>query len=302
MTTSKKARKKRPLLLSHTRPPLAKKQAAPSLSAKATRHLIRSHHQLLKAREKAAAAGDAERVAAIDAEIAAKGGLESYQLASRTGQSRERGGDSSIVLLEWLRPALRKIVKVAPSDPKKLRVLEIGALSTQNACSKAPQLAVTRIDLHACEPGIQQQDFMQRPLPTGDEERFHVISLSLVLNFVPTPVGRGEMLKRCRLFLTSAGLPPGLEGKGFSPCLFLVLPAACVTNSRYLTGERLLEIMQCLGFELREEKITRKLIYQLWSYDPQARGPERVFRKEEINPGKSRNNFSIVLHSTHDDT
>ncbi|KAL1995324.1 hypothetical protein VTN49DRAFT_1511 [Thermomyces lanuginosus] len=297
MTTSKKQRKKRPLLLSHTRPPLAKKQAAPSLSAKATRHLIRSHHQLLKAREKAAAAGDAERVAAIDAEIAARGGLESYQLASRTGQSRERGGDSSIVLLEWLRPVLKQITSSAP----KLRVLEIGALSTQNACSKASQLEVTRIDLHACEPGIQQQDFMQRPLPAGDEERFHVISLSLVLNFVPTPVGRGEMLKRCRLFLTSAGLPQGIEG-GFSSCLFLVLPAACVTNSRYLTRERLLEIMECLGFRLREEKITRKLIYQLWFYDNQVRGPGRVFRKEEINPGKSRNNFSIVLHSTHDDT
>ncbi|KAL1984777.1 hypothetical protein VTN96DRAFT_8718 [Rasamsonia emersonii] len=288
--TAKKQRSKRPLLLSSTRPPLIKKAKPPSLSSKATRNLIRSHHQLLKARAKALAAGDSDLVKNIDAQIEANGGLESYQLASRTGQSVERGGDSSTVLIDWIHPILTQL----RGSSCKLRVLEVGALSTKNACSKDRSLDVTRIDLHSQEPGILQQDFMERPLPTSDEERFHLISLSLVLNYVPTAAGRGNMLKRCTAFLTKV-LPPDCPLTDFSPCLFLVLPAACVTNSRYLTKQRLQDIMASLGFSLLKEKVTAKLVYQLWEYDGSSSHGHKRFRKEMLNPGKSRNNFCITL-------
>jgi 25S rRNA (adenine2142-N1)-methyltransferase len=292
--TAKRHDKRRPLL-SHSRPPLAKKTATPSLSSRATRNLIRSHHQLLKARERALISGDSALVEKIDAQIEANGGLESYQLASKTGQSMERGGDSSIVLLHWIQPVLQQW----KSSSQKLRVLEVGALSTTNACSRNPCLDVTRIDLHAQETGILQQDFMKRPLPTSNDERFHAISLSLVLNFVPTAAGRGDMLKRCSSFLTAA-LPSGCSLANFAPYLFLVLPEACVSNSRYLTSQRLQDIMQCLGFGLLKEKITNKLIYQLWAYNSDSSRETTTFRKEELNPGRLRNNFSIVLNSALD--
>ena len=214
-----------------------------------------------KARERAEFASDAALVAKIDAQITANGGLESYQLASKTGQSRERGGDSSTVFLEWIRPLLRRLKQ---EKQQKLRLLEVGALSTRNACSQHECIDVTRIDLNSQEPGILQQDFMERPLPSADDDRFHAISLSLVLNYVPSAAQRGEMLKRCSLFLTSSF--PGLSTTEteFAPYLFLVLPAACVLNSRYFSSERLHDIATSLGYKKLEEKITNKLIYQLW--------------------------------------
>ncbi|EED18439.1 conserved hypothetical protein [Talaromyces stipitatus ATCC 10500] len=314
-----KKRNKRPGLLSHTRPRIAaKNQLTPSattvsLSSKATRNLIRSHHQRLKARERAVLAGDKAQVAQIDAQIDANGGLESYQLASKTGQSRERGGDSSTVLLEWIRPLLRRIKQARQQDGSmssgKLRLLEVGALSTKNACSQHDCIDATRIDLHSQEPGILQQDFMERPLPAADndnKDRFHAISLSLVLNYVPSAAQRGEMLKRCSAFFTPS--PPCLlrdtETKNFAPYLFLVLPAACVLNSRYFNSERLNDIATCLGYSKFKEKVTNKLIYQLWEFRPGSHHNNSnknktatIFRKEELNPGKTRNNFTITLNA-----
>lgn len=310
-------KRKRPGLLSHTRPrPPTAKQLTPSaptvsLSSKATRNLINSHHQLLKARERAVLAGDDALVSQIDAQIEANGGLESYQLASKTGQSRERGGDSSTVLLEWIRPLLRRIKQARQQTGKlsagKLRLLEVGALSTKNACSQHDCIDVTRIDLNSQEPGILQQDFMERPLPTGgddDKGRFHAISLSLVLNYVPSAAQRGEMLKRCSAFFTTS--PPSslstAENTEFNPYLFLVLPAACVLNSRYFNSERLNDIATSLGYSKVKEKVTNKLIYQLWEFRPlppdsNKNNSARIFRKEELNPGKTRNNFTITLNA-----
>jgi 25S rRNA (adenine2142-N1)-methyltransferase len=274
---------KRPGLLSTGRPPITKSKDA-ALSAKATRTLIRSHHRLLKTRAQALAAGDEARVSSIDAQIQANGGLESYQIASKLGQSMDRGGDSSKVLIDWIKPELKQITKGMP----KLRVLEVGALSTKNACSMNAALDVTRIDLNSQEPGILKQDYMERPLPSDDEERFNIISLSLVLNYVPDAMGRGEMLKRCVKFLTAKS---AIE---FVPRLFLVLPIACVDNSRYLNEERLGEIMNCLGFRLTQSKRTSKLVFHLWEhtgdYSP------RNFKKEELRSGKTRNNFAVILN------
>lgn len=284
--TSKKKQPKRPKLLSRTRPPTVRAKNA-SLSSKATRNLIRSHHRLLKSRTQALQAGDQATVDKVDGQIRDNGGLESYQLASKLGQSSTRGGDSSKVLVDWINPQL----SLMKDTPFRLRALEIGALSTKNACSMTPSLDVTRIDLNSQEPGIIKQDFMERPLPLTDDDRFHLISLSLVLNYVPNAEGRGEMLKRCVTFLTNT-LPSDCP-VSFAPSLFLVLPLPCVNNSRYLTESRLQEILSSMGFILAQSKQTSKLIFQLWErrqeYSP------RSFKKETLNPGKTRNNFAIVV-------
>ncbi|PWY85667.1 nucleolus protein [Aspergillus sclerotioniger CBS 115572] len=286
MGSSNRLRNKRPALLSGTRPPTVKAKHA-ALSSKATRNLIRSHHRLLKARAQAVQAGDETLAGMIDAQIRENGGLKSYQLASKLGQSLDRGGDSSKVLVDWIASRLLPL----ENTPCKLRVLEIGALSTKNACSTNKCLDVTRIDLNSQEPGILKQDFMERPLPTDASDKFHIISLSLVLNYVPDAAGRGEMLKRCISFMTKS--PPSGSSLAITPSLFFVLPVACVTNSRYLTESRLQDIMFSMGFVLAKSKQSSKLIFQLW--DHVGEYMPNSFKKETLNPGKIRNNFAIIV-------
>ncbi|KAJ3578380.1 hypothetical protein NPX13_g2183 [Xylaria arbuscula] len=285
-------RKKRPVkTLSQGRPPTIQKSK--SISRKATRGLINTIHQLEKKKAQAVAKGDKATAATADAEIAALGGIQKYQQASLQGQRNDRGGDSSRVLMEWLRPKFHASGLTANGS---IRMLEVGALSTTNECSKSGFFDMQRIDLNSQGEGILQQDFMKRPLPTNNTETFDIISLSLVLNFVPDAQGRGDMLLRTLDFLNSHTTP----SHDALPCLFLVLPAPCVTNSRY-TDETLLEvIMKSLGYTKTHSKITQKLVYYLWrrTSAPPAEIPD--FKKVELRSGSTRNNFSIVLRGSTD--
>ncbi|KAI9653870.1 MAG: hypothetical protein M1821_006901 [Bathelium mastoideum] len=308
--------------LSHGRPPLLQKPS-PTLSAKATRKFIQRHHQLEKAHALALRDGDVSTAKKLAAEIEAKGGLQVYQAASILGQSESRGGDSSRVLVQWLEelrgpqtctePPSSDSSHISPCTANALALLEIGSLTPHTHSARSPLFArgatITRIDLHAQHPSIAQQDFMQRPLPTRDTERFDVLSLSLVLNFVPEAEERGRMLARTRAFLRQRVGEEGGRGdggKGYMyerglervfPCLFVVLPAPCVINSRYLTEERLGEMMAELGFALARRKRSAKLVYYLWSFKGASDGEEKVkmFGKKAINPGRARNNFCIAL-------
>lgn len=259
-------------------------------SARRGRSLIRNFHRLSKARAASLRSNDATLAKKLKSEIEAQGGLERYQAASIAGQFPQRGGDSSKALIEWIK-------RRNPENHGRLRMLEIGSLSANNQCSRSGLFDVTRIDLNAQGRGIVQQDFMQRPLPKSDNERFDCISLSLVLNYEPDSLARGDMLQRVACFLRQ---PQKLDTAEQAdpqfafPSLFLVLPAACVLNSRYLDERRLEKIMNILGYDLLEWKISAKLSYQLWRYG--GRGIlEEDAAKREINPGKGRNNFAIVL-------
>ncbi|KAA8573126.1 hypothetical protein EYC84_003645 [Monilinia fructicola] len=233
------------------------KKPTQRISSKATRTIIRNHHTLEKRKAKALAEGDEVTAAALTREIASQGGLESYQRASLIGQGNDRGGDSSKILMDWLAP-LCKDLKGLVEKNSPVRMLEVGALSTTNACSKSRTFHVERIDLNSQSEGITQQDFMERPLPKDETEKFNIISLSLVLNYVPDGVGRGNMLLRTRKFLETV-CP---SGEGFSewfPALFLVLPSPCVNNSRYMDEARLEAIMESLGYVLVKKKLSNKL-------------------------------------------
>lgn len=289
MGTKKKTTKTKSL--SHGRPPTAKPIRTASISSRATRTLIRSHHNLEKQKAKALAEGDHVKVAALTKQIEAQGGIESYQKASLLGQANDRGGDSSRVLMEWLEPVSGKLRDMV-TNGRPARLLEVGALSISNACSKSRLFDIERIDLNSQADGIKQQDFMERPLPHDGKEQFDVISLSLVLNYVPDAIGKGQMLLRTLKFLRRVGSPAG-HSETF-PCLFLVLPAPCVLNSRYMDESRMEAIMESLGYSMSEKKITNKLIYYLWrlSVDRQT---ATFFKKEELRSGKMRNNFAIVI-------
>ena len=282
--------------LSSGRPPNVTKPKA-SLSSQATRTLIRSHHQLNKKLETAKSKGNDAEVEELQKQIEALGGLKSYQQASIQGQSNDRGGDSSVVLMKWLEPTADALSKVEP----KLRLLEVGALSTSNLCSKSGHFDVQRIDLNSQGDGILQQDFMERPLPKSAAEQFDIISLSLVLNYVPDAPGRGEMLKRtCQFLDTRHRIDRDAAVQAVFPALFLVLPAPCITNSRYMDEGRLGEIMGSLGYVLLQRKQTAKLVYYLWQLksspsEARTKTKTRKFPKKEVNPGAGRNNFSVIV-------
>ncbi|CAK7238765.1 MAG: 25S rRNA (adenine2142-N1)-methyltransferase [Sporothrix thermara] len=317
------AKKKTPLRvtsLKSGRPPTAR--SPKSISRKTTKRLINNHHQLEKRRLQAVARNDKVAEAAIAAEIEALGGLARYQQASLQGQHRDRGGDSSRVLMQWLGIENDYKATAAPSDPAHpnfllsapLRMLEVGALSIDNACSASGCFHMERIDLNSQGPGITQQDFLQRPRPRSDSERFDIISLSLVLNYVPQHSDRGEMLLRCLDFLhepgmvSASGSESGSQGtsepatdeaiRKYFPSVFMVLPEPCVANSRYLDEEKLKDMMSVLGFDLLESKASQRLVYYLWVRKRPAPRTIPRFPKKELRSGSTRNNFSIVLQGT----
>ncbi|EPE29911.1 hypothetical protein GLAREA_01071 [Glarea lozoyensis ATCC 20868] len=286
---TKKTKKTKLKSLSSGRPPISK--STRSISNKATRTLIRAHHTLEKQKAQAIKDGDHAKAEAIAREIESKGGLKRYQEASLLGQSNDRGGDSSRVLMEWLQPTVQALKEQAATEP--LRLLEVGALSLTNACSKSKLFSIERIDLNSQADGIKQQDFMERPLPTCQAEYFDIVSLSLVLNYVPDAIGKGAMLLRTLKFLKSKMYTEDL--KAVFPCLFLVLPSPCVLNSRYMDEKKLESIMMALGFVQIKKKLSNKLVYYLWKLESPTTNRQFGFKKEEIRSGKDRNNFSIVL-------
>ena len=309
---AKKGKYKKVHLMSHTRPPTY--QAQTSLSSRVTRKLIRSHHTLQKQLSSALSSNNDELATLLKAQLNESGGLQTYQRASMTGQSSERGGDSSRVLMEWLACVIPKsdskslIAGVTSTNAQELKykLLEVGALSPYNACSRSKLFQIQRIDLHSQHASILEQDFMSRPVPSADDlehEGFDLVSLSLVVNFVPDAAGRGEMLKRVRRFLRNTGKDNEDEQQqAFFPGLFLVLPSSCVENSRYLDEKRLETIMRSLGYVLLRRKMSNKLVYYFWKYEAEPLARSIVFKKEEVRKGGGRNNFAIVLRKHGEDT
>lgn len=212
------------------------------------------------------------------------GGLQNYQLASTVGQDKSRGGDSSKLLVKWLR-------ELHYHEHKNLRALEIGSLSVSNYISTSKVFQeVERIDLNSNDKAIIRQDFMKRPLPQADTQRFNLISCSLVLNFVNTPLERGQM---CKLF--SKFLLPS-DKTEVPSYVFVVLPLPCVTNSRYTTIDHFTQLMNHLGFELVKSHSSSKLFYCLLQLSSEPKQNHLKFsKKKEINPGPGRNNFAILL-------
>ncbi|RUS21232.1 putative methyltransferase-domain-containing protein [Endogone sp. FLAS-F59071] len=157
-------------------------------SSQETARLIRRFHVLNKELAKCRAAGDAGKGAEIEAEMESMGGLDWYQKASTLGQSKRRGGDSS----KWLVGVLEEEgIKEKYKDFLPLRLLDVGALSPSNYTAHSSWIRATPIDLNPQHLEIRKQDFLKMTPPTSDDERFDVVCLSLVVNFVGDPVDRG---------------------------------------------------------------------------------------------------------------
>lgn len=95
-------------------PLVATEKKLSSASHKATQSTISTFHTLLKQRKRiesqlaASASSDQHQVLQqqldeIERQVKELGGIEAYQQASTLGQSSQRGGDSSHVLIKWLK-------------------------------------------------------------------------------------------------------------------------------------------------------------------------------------------------------
>jgi len=247
-----------------------------SSTPRASRTIIRKFHTLLKQRKNAQ--GDADTLASVNHELEKLGGLEKYQHMSSIGQGGDRGGGSEKVLIGWLK-------QIGWADQRH-RLLDVGAVRPDNYRTCASWVDVTAIDLHSRHPSILEQDLLR--MGQGHHyEAWDIISLSLVLNFVPDGKDRGRMLVHAHSMIRPGGL------------CFLALPLPCVNNSRYMTLERMRELMSAIGFsQLKERwKPGGKMVY--WLYEKQAplekRAVDQFKRKEVLRLGKNRNNFHIIL-------
>ncbi|GAV47239.1 hypothetical protein ZYGR_0H00800 [Zygosaccharomyces rouxii] len=212
-------------------------------------------------------------------QIHSRGGLRDYQLASRVGQTNNRGGDSSKILVQWLQ-------ELGHRSDGSLSALEIGSLSTENRISTCGLFEpVIRIDLESSQPGIQKQDFMQRPLPKDEGEKFDFVSCSLVLNFVPTPIQRGQMCMRFEHFLRENGY------------LFVVLPLPCINHSRYMSKNHFTQLMEFLGYSMVKYHESKKLCYMLLrrTSSKNQEGYDKFTKKHKFHDKPGFNNFCIML-------
>ncbi|PVG00972.1 hypothetical protein CPB86DRAFT_871557 [Serendipita vermifera] len=305
--------------------PIQRHNSSTSSSARA---LIRRFHVLHKKRDQLqkqlelsnhtakARAKCNNELSTVEEEINALGGLERYQAMSSLGQAPNRGGSSAKRLVFWIKNLLED-ENFDIEGQRRFRLLDVGAVEPDNYAT-TNFIEATPIDLHSRHPGIIEQDFMLigsatnanpnvqstlKPESSSLQGPWDVISLSLVLNFVPDPRGRGEMLRKAHALLKPGGL------------LFIVLPLPCLLNSRYTNVTYFTSLMSHLGFEkLKEEwKESGKVGYWLFRRDSKigtsikgeratgesgnASGNKTLdfSQKRVILEGPKRNNFSILL-------
>ncbi|QRV90111.1 nucleolus protein [Ceratobasidium sp. AG-Ba] len=277
-----------------------------SAKPKSTRTVIRQFHVLLKRRahlqKRAPKPNSAEELelGSIESQIAALGGLEAYQDMSAIGQGKDRGGGSETVLIGWLKELgldskgkKNKDKGEIESKGSKLQLLEVGALKPDNYASCSSWISCTPIDLRSRHPDIREQDFLQFDVE-ANAGQLDIVSLSLVVNFVPDARDRGKMLRISHDILR----PPDPGSHTNGGLMFLVLPTPCVTNSRYMTTEHLLSICAHLGFTLLRERCKPggKVSYWLFTRTDEADGSDKSFAKKSVlREGSDRNNFSILL-------
>lgn len=218
------------------------------------------------------------RVAELTARIDAIGGRAAYQDASILSTSFHRTS-------KWVFQLLTRLGRRPQAKQPPLRLLEVGAINTQ--LLSCPWLDVRAIDLNSRHDKIEQCDFFS----LSPEGEFQVIVSSMVLNCVPDPTSRGRMLQLYYEHLKPGGL------------LFLMIPLLCLRYSKFMTYDRFVQILEAVGFRLRETKDSPKVSFfclerrddepPKCSLKPAAKTP--LFPKKLLVPGDKRNSFAVVV-------
>ncbi len=259
----------------------------------------------------------------IQKEQEALGGLDRYQKASIYGAK-----SSKFVCADWVIPLLKK------QKGKQLRILDVGAIDHQYEKYES-WLDAVPIDLHGGQheqvlpvdffeyaheycrgkdmyashgQKNKKNEFSASSTTSSTTKPFDAIVLSLVLNFQGDPRKRGDML----CLAADSRL---LADEGM---LFVALPSASLENSRYCDLDRFIEVATnpLFGLELIEQKISAKLVLLAFQKKAQKiqqsccyNATKKTFdygdhemKRLPAKPGTKRNNFAVILKSSHNRT
>lgn len=228
---------------------------------------------------------DEDRREAILKEQQELGGIDGYQNDSIFGGDKQRGGESG----KWCALQLEEL----RGKEEPLKLLDVGALSG-TAYQAFPWIQPTSIDINPRSDNVVKYDFMEYPRPKQEEDKSDLVCLSLVLNFIGDLNLRGQMLIHAHNYLKEDGL------------LYLVLPAPCVTNSRYLNHQRLTDILNSCGWNVLLSQDSKRLTRWLLQRKEEVKGSKKtkkegprwdgtIWKKEEIKVSATANNFCIKV-------
>eukprot|EP00041_Stephanoeca_diplocostata_P021444 m.499675 g.499675 ORF g.499675 m.499675 type:complete len:290 (-) comp21827_c0_seq2:1988-2857(-) len=257
-------------------------RAVPTKNAPARKRTktISTFHMINKQLAAAERNGDKAEVSRLQNLLHGIGGLETYQRSSVKGHTQ-----TSANTAKWLISTLKSLDHSQVRTDPPLTLLDVGALDANY--EKTKWINADAIDLNSRHPKVQAIDFFDF-VPQPPTRTYDIVALSLVLNFVPDPRQRGAMLVRACQLVRPRGR------------IFIVLPRACVENSRYLTMDSLTELLSALGLEVTLSHLSPKLVYvlaTLASPSMHANPDAAVFKRQVLRSGSTRNNFCILLQA-----
>ena len=174
------------------------------------------------------------------------------------------------------------------SSARRPRLLDVGSLNNPYQ-PYSHLLDLLPIDLNPQHPSVQRMDFFALSSQPHTSHSFDVIVLSLVLNFVPSAVLRGRMLRRSARMLRQGGW------------MYCVLPAACVNNSRWVDETVVRDVWRRCGLRVSEVHYSNKLVFiEATPHDSGEDAGE--WKGSTVRQGAQHNNFSIALEAAASDT
>jgi 25S rRNA (adenine2142-N1)-methyltransferase len=279
-----KKKRKQPIVAAtkhHEPKPFRNIQEAHDLIAKF--HTLNKDLGMIQQSSSLSAKEKSKKEAEIRAEMDRLGGLERYQKASLFGEAKPVHKFNAA---KWVTKDLlsRDCRAKWAQQGARIDLLDVGAIMNHYK-PYASWISCTAIDLHSMDAEVKQIDFFD--FVRTCERQFRVVVLSLVVNFVGAPVLKGKMLIDCEDLVELGGL------------LYIVLPLACLQNSRYLKHTRFVQMLRSLGFVLRGHHTSTKLAFYVFERSEEGRTQHRNFSKKLCRAGKERNNFCILIK--HDD-
>mmetsp|Transcript_43755 Transcript_43755/g.75578 ORF Transcript_43755/g.75578 Transcript_43755/m.75578 type:complete len:352 (-) Transcript_43755:245-1300(-) len=249
----------------------------PMTSRKRARKVTSSFHNLTKKMDEIQQsdldhAEKEKKIGMLEQELAQLGGRAAYQSASQLSTS-------FFSTSKWVMGELARLGRRPKKHQPPPRVLEVGAIN--NTLLTCPWLNVDAIDLKSTHPDIREIDFFK----LKPKQEYDAVVSSMVINCVPCPYKRGEMLRgyRDHLRRPCSNANDGLEeaaghfvatdqtqkenaesgSSGSCGLLFLTLPRRCLDCSRHLTAKLFEELLQGVGFEIIAKKESPKVAFFL---------------------------------------
>jgi 25S rRNA (adenine2142-N1)-methyltransferase len=214
-------------------------------------------------------------------------GIEQYQVASRTGEAVNGGVDCSA----WIQAQIASTCASSRSIPQPLSLLDVGAIVQRFPSTvlgaHGLTLHVKSIDLNPQDSSgqVEKVDFFDFAVRTAEQGlTYDVVVLALVLNFVPLASNRGKMLSLAHDISSPSGM------------LFIVLPRACLSNSRYCDEALITGILLSIGWAVDKTAHTSKLArFVCRKVEPSPEKQVEFATRKSVRGGSGRNNFLILL-------